>query len=139
MMRTGAATRIVQDSPAVRDLLVVEAVRDEQADRLLKERMRVRGKNPETNSPEEEVRFMLELTKTIGPGRRELLQAMALEPAVAIPQKSYARRIETSEARCVPMQLATATFIKIRITSGPYRGREGWVCDADIIHIPMSP
>jgi hypothetical protein len=56
----------------------------------------------------------------------QLLGAMAREPGVEIPGGSYARLVEFSQAQCEDFN--RFHFMKVRITSGPRRGAEGWAC-----------
>ena len=65
------------------------------------------------------------------PNRREFLLAMSQRPEVLISEKTYARLLEYSGAHCNPIGYSTV-YIKVRVTSGPLAGREGWLCEDDI-------
>ncbi len=60
-------------------------------------------------------------------GRGEFLEAMAKMPGFLVPYRSQCEVVERSRAACGP-PLYNELFVKVRITTGPMRGKEGWVC-----------
>lgn len=60
--------------------------------------------------------------------RSQFLQALANEPSVSLPGGTYLQDIETSKAKCFLDPFSTPTFFKIRVLSGPFKGKEGWTC-----------
>src|ERR1700683_4091237 len=49
-------------------------------------------------------------------------------PGFTVPIKSYCRIIQRSTSKCGPTPEATAVYVLISLTSGPSRGKQGWVC-----------
>ena len=56
------------------------------------------------------------------------VNAMKHQPSLQIRAKSYARLLESSTARCEVDPSLSANWVKVRITTGPERGREGLLC-----------
>lgn len=68
------------------------------------------------------------------PERTAFLYAMARVPAVLVEPNSYCRVLQRSQAKCTNDPESNCEFVKVRVTSGPSRGREGWGCDGDGIY-----
>lgn len=60
--------------------------------------------------------------------RSNLLAAVASAPGFLVPAKSYCTIVEDSDARCGSDPVYTVTYRLVRMTSGPARGKEGWIC-----------
>jgi hypothetical protein len=65
-------------------------------------------------------------------GRKEFLLAMSQQPGVLVPEKTYVRVLAGSGAVCGLIPGYSFTFVKVRVTSGPFLGREGWMCQGDV-------
>jgi hypothetical protein len=63
------------------------------------------------------------------PGRSQFLDAVRRQPGVSVPPGPYARQLERSKASCEPGQSKVGRLTRIRITTGPLKGMEGWVCE----------
>jgi len=61
------------------------------------------------------------------PDKAAFLEAMRLEPGIDVPSGSSARLLETSDALC-GREVEGATEERVRITTGPKTGVEGWAC-----------
>jgi hypothetical protein len=123
---------LVEDSPDVRRLLSVQKTRDDEFDEFRREK----------HTSEEGLRRvedMLVNPERYAPGRKEFLVAMSRQPGISVPEKTYARLLQYSGAHCTPRPGYTTVYIKVRITSGPFLGREGWVCEDDIRRTLMMP
>ncbi len=63
------------------------------------------------------------------PERVAFLKQMGREPAVLVATKSYCRVLKRSSAICRPSPIENPAFVKVRITTGPSKGTEGWGCE----------
>jgi hypothetical protein len=130
--RDGSHARLVEDTPEVERLLSVQKTRDDEIAKSWRE-----------NTKEERIKriqdVMLNPNRYSPPGRQEFLTAMSRQAGVSVPEKTYARLLEHSGARCNPMPVYTTVYIKVRITSGPLVGHEGWVCEDDIGRTYVMP
>ena len=61
-------------------------------------------------------------------GESNLLAAVASAPGFLVPAKSYCTIVEDSRARCGSGPVYTVSYRLVRITSGQFRGKEGWTC-----------
>jgi len=114
----------VADSPEVRRLLSDAAARDAEADglrRQLPDEEQIRLHNEMGLHPE---RYMVE--------RRKLLSEMARQPGVTVTGEQYFRIIEESPAGCADDPVTTSNYLKVRATTGPSKGSEGWACSRDV-------
>jgi hypothetical protein len=127
----GRPVRLIVPSPVVDSLLSHQRIQDEEVERFWHEphskeegikRVQERQTNPE--------RFY--------PGRGAFLLNMARQPSESIPARSYLRLLENSQVKC-SYPLYTATFIKVRVTSGPLDDRVGWVCEDDVFRTVVLP
>jgi hypothetical protein len=123
--RDGSHARLVEDNPEVRRWLSLQKTRDDR----INEWRREKHTNEEALKRVEE---MLVHPEIYAPGRKEFLSEMNRQPGISVAEKTYARLLEYSGAHCTPRPLYTTVYIKIRITSGPLLGREGWVCEEDV-------
>jgi hypothetical protein len=122
-----AQVRLIADNPEVRRLIAEQETHELQAVAYLREK----------RSPEEIRRWLVNEKmhwQESTPGRKEFLQKLAGQPAVMVAGNPC-RIIESSHTKCAP---GSPTFQKIRITSGPQRRQEGWVCESDISR-PVMP
>ena len=72
------------------------------------------------------------------PARKDFLEAMARAPGIIVPEKTYCRILTTSKVHCAS-QFSTQVYLKVRITTGPYRGSEGWGCEGSDIQYANGP
>jgi hypothetical protein len=106
----GDSIHLVADTEAIRGLLAVEEKRDEGL--------------TVTDKP---------------PARKDFLEAMARAPGIIVPEKTYCRILTTSKVHCAS-QFSTQVYLKVPITTGPYRGSEGWGCEgSDIAYANAFP
>jgi len=64
--------------------------------------------------------------------RRKLLSEMARQPGVTVTGEQYFRIIEESPAGCADDPVTTSNYLKVRATTGPSKGSEGWACSRDV-------
>ena len=130
--REGRETRLVNDSPEVERMLSIRKVRDTEAEKLWSKHL---NREEATNR----VSDAQVNPEHYAPGRKEFLMAMSQEPGVLVPEKTYVRVLAGSGAMCNLEPVYTFTFVKVRITSGPLRGREGWACQWDVPGVYAMP
>lgn len=116
---TGRDIRLVLDSDEIQRLVAQQSAFEPQ------ERIEVH-RHFAAGSPSTE----REIEKFI-PERITFLKTMGRAPTVAVPAKSYCRVLQRSNAVCSPRPIENPTYIRVRITSGPLKGREGWGCEGD--------
>jgi hypothetical protein len=123
--REGSETRLIDGSPEVDRLLSIQKARDTVADLMWKKQV---------NKEEAMKRFLDSLVnpERYAPGRKKFLLAMSQQPGILVPEKTYVRVLAGSGAECGPIPGHSFTFVRVRVTSGPLRGREGWVCQGDV-------
>jgi hypothetical protein len=117
---SGDGVRLVSDGPDVRRLFTNELARVFEETRAGEELLEKFGpaaiverrQHPEMYFPEH-VKFV---------------EAMAHQPSVTVPVGSYARLLERSRAKCEADPSISGEYAKVRITSGPLRGKAGWLC-----------
>jgi hypothetical protein len=62
-------------------------------------------------------------------GRLQFFNAVRDQPGVVVLESPYARELELSKAHCEPNSSSPpGRLARIRITTGPLKGKEGWVC-----------
>ncbi len=67
--------------------------------------------------------------------RREFLNSLNSMPGFDLPTTTEAKLLDTvRDCRCGMKEIYTNAVAKIEITSGPFAGKVGWVCDE-----PKSP
>jgi hypothetical protein len=130
--RDGSHTRLVEDSPEVERLLSVQKTRDTEANEFWREK----------HTDEEGLKHiedMLMRPERYAPGRKEFLAAMFNQPGISVPERTYARLLEYSGARCTPRPGYSTVYIKVRITSGPLLGQQGWICEDNVGRTQVMP
>jgi hypothetical protein len=74
------------------------------------------------------------------PGRREFLKNLESAPGFDLVTGSDARIVQTvPDCRCTMKEQFGNAMDKIQITSGPFEGRLGWVCDDKVRRLKMWP
>ena len=68
------------------------------------------------------------------PERVAFIDAMAKKPGVLAPPNSYCRVVQRSGAKCTKNPEYSSAFVKVRVSTGPSKGTEGWGCEEDIFH-----
>jgi hypothetical protein len=68
------------------------------------------------------------------PERAAFLDAMAREPSIRVAANSYCRVVKRSTAKCCKAVQDTCTFVKLRVTTGPSKGTEGWGCEGENVY-----
>jgi hypothetical protein len=119
--------RIANDSEGVRKLIFDE--RDQQ----ISER---RGRT------EEEWKAIIKAENFQGreaPRRLDLLNRFASAPGFDVPNAEDAEVLETTNCGCTLKEQYSNAMVKIRINSGPFASRVGWVCDDRIRRVRMWP
>ncbi len=129
------SVRLILDSVEVQHLISRQeslSSRDRQEiDRYTQDVLRLA---PECMHPGDTCPRLEELEKNGAryiPERVAFLDAMATEPGFSVPPNSYCRVVQRSPARCTKNPHYTPTFVKVRITTGPSKGKEGWGCEGD--------
>ena len=69
------------------------------------------------------------------PERIAFLNAIARTPNKTIPPNSYCRILQRSAAICSRIPQDNPYYVKVRITSGPAKGQEGWGCLGNDIYV----
>jgi hypothetical protein len=122
--RPGSVTKLVADSVEVRRLLAGAAGREAQAERSRRELsndQQVQLMNDMEARPE---RYMAE--------RRKFLDSMGRQPGVFVAGEQYFRILEQSPAGCADDPVTTSNYLRVRVTTGPSKGSEGWACSRDV-------
>jgi hypothetical protein len=117
---------LASDSPEARKLLADEDARENEMYYAWREK---RHTLDEDGARYEDMRKHPELYP---PGRAQFLEEMAKLPGFAVPVKSYCSVIERSKSTCGATPLETTVYVFIKITSGPFRGKQGWVCETHV-------
>lgn len=130
-IETGIATRLITPGPDVQRLLSAQRVQDEEGERFWSE------KHTQQEGTER-VEQLRRNPDSIYPGRKQFLSAMAAQPAELVAANVYLRLLEESHVKCNNL-LYTTTFIKVRVTSGPFDGHVGWVCEDDVFRTVVWP
>ncbi len=74
------------------------------------------------------------------PRRREFLKSIKSAPGFDLVTASDARILQiVPDCRCTMKEQYGNAMDKIQITSGPFKGRIGWVCDDRVRRILMWP
>jgi len=118
---TREGARLVNDTPNVRRLVAEQAAQDVEQLRF----------DRESHTRDEIIAHVDDMKRhpeRFNRGRREFLDAMASQPGVLVPELSSLRTTEHSDARCHVWPLYDEVWVKVRVLSGPQKGREGWMC-----------
>jgi hypothetical protein len=75
----------------------------------------------------------------VSAGEREFLTRLSSSPGFDITSEADAKIIETTGCRCNLNVTYANTLVKLRITSGPFSGRVGWVCDDQVRRLWVWP
>ena len=91
-----------------------------------------RGANMIMDSPE--VRRLIAKEEKQEFPEVEFMAALAAQPSNLVAQNSYVQVLDLSRASCARDPHVTDVYARVRITSGPSRGKEGWLCqDKDFL------
>jgi hypothetical protein len=119
-----AQVLLAYDSPEVRRLLADEDAREYEVNRFWQDK----------HTPEERGNRTVDMMihpERYPPGRSDFLEAMANLPGFSVPSKSYCRVLESSKSTCGRTPIETAFYVLVRVTTGPARGKKGWVCSSN--------
>jgi hypothetical protein len=61
----------------------------------------------------------------------ELINELKVYPYFEVPARTHCKILKRTNIPC-HRDMYTSTFVKVRVTSGTFRRREGFVCDAEI-------
>jgi len=65
-------------------------------------------------------------------GRLNLLDWMALQAGGVVEGQQYFRLLEQSAVGCDLVPIPSAVFVRVRVSTGPLAGHEGWACSLDV-------
>lgn len=120
----GSSTKLIADSPEVRRRLAQAPSRDVEREQIQKGR-----------AWDEQLQLMEEIrqhpSQYLG-ARSDLLEWIGRQPGVVVEGEQYFRMLEQSSAGCDLLPIPSAMFIRVRVTTGPLAGREGWACNLDV-------
>jgi hypothetical protein len=119
-----AQVLLLYDSPEVRRLLADENAREGEINRFWRDK----------HTQEEGVKRIHDMARhpeQYPPGRSKFLEDMAKMTGFYVPSKSYCRILEGSESKCGRLPIETAVYMLVRVTTGPLRGKQGWVCSSN--------
>lgn len=122
--RPYSLTKLVADSPEVRRLLAAAPSRDMERDNFQKGR-----------TQEEQIQLNLEMTKhpeQYLADRMSLIDSIGRQRGVLVEGQQYFRVLEQSDVGCDLIPIHSAVYIRVRVTTGPHKDREGWACDLDV-------
>jgi hypothetical protein len=117
-----APVLLAYDSPEIRRLLADENAREEEVNDSF-----WRSK-PTREDGIKRIQDMSMHSERYPPGRQEFMNTMKNMPAFSVPAKSYFTVIESSKSRCGCMPVETLSYVFVRVTTGPSRGKQGWAC-----------
>jgi hypothetical protein len=132
--------RLILDSPDVRQLIAHQETMEKQERLNLDRVIRGMGKG-EPNPISGYIDLSLHPERYI-PGRLALIAAMNQQPAVTVvARRSYCRFLKHTRASCSKDPILDCYYIKVRITSGPSKGQEGWSCMFEDVALtgPIAP
>jgi hypothetical protein len=116
---------LITDSPEVRRLLDEEDAREEEVSRFFREPHSREDGNAH-------VKDMALQPDQYPPGRSEFLKAMSQMPGISVTGRSYCELIERTKSKCGASPIETAVFVLVRVTTGPSRGKRGWICQTQV-------
>ena len=118
----GERVHIVSDSPSAQMLIGTERA--------------LQQTDPKPASSVEIRQLMIdEVHGHTPPRRREFLNVFAATPGFDISEQTDADILEDSDCRCTLHAIFTTSLVKLRITSGPFQGRVGWVCEDQVVRV----
>ena len=120
--------RVTNDSEAVERMIFAEG--DLQA----------RERSGRTRAEWEEVIRAETFEGREAPRRREFLKKLASEPGFDLDSATDAKVVQTvADCRCTLRESYGNAMDKIRIASGSFAGRVGWICDDRVRRLRMWP
>jgi hypothetical protein len=125
----GSVTKLVADSPEVRRLLGDAADQDAEKDRLRRQLSWEQQMQLVVDMDKHPERYMAE--------RRKFLDAMLRLPGVLVAGQQYFSILGQSAAGCAVDPVSTSFYLRVRTTTGPAEGSEGWACSRDVQ--PIGP
>jgi hypothetical protein len=76
----------------------------------------------------------------VAPSRRKLRDFLTSAPGFSIETTTDAYITESlPDCRCTLSEIFTNRMVKIKINSGSYKGRVGWVCDDEVRRLNVWP
>ncbi len=115
--RDRGEVRLIRDSDRVQLLISQQSANQSrertEVDRYLKEQARILQQNNRY-----ELEQLQKHPEVYIPERIAFLDAMALEPTIVVPPKSYCRVLQRSTAVCTRRPQENPYFVRVRITSG---------------------
>jgi hypothetical protein len=121
-MSASSSTRLVPDSPAI--------------DQLLARNDLIAGQDWPGHTYEERVRGYEDQMRHRDEFKAEhqpLFDAMAIGSGVTVEGRQYFRLLRQSTTSCEPSgSVSSSIYILVRTSTGPSKGKEGWVCTKDV-------
>jgi hypothetical protein len=114
----------VADSPQVRRLL-------SEAANLEAEKHRSRQALPDP----QQVQLTIDMRahpKRYMAERSKLIETMAQQAGILVTGEQYFRILEESPAGCADDPVTTSNYLRVRVSTGPSKGSEGWACSRDV-------
>lgn len=143
-----SGTRLIVDSAEVQSLIAEHSVTNSHEEKELhrsfvehnKVFLRTKGKRTpeERDADAARLRELRQHPERHIPQRLMFLDKMAQAPSIVIPGASYCRILQRSDAICSRDPILNPEYIKVRITSGPLKGQEGWGCLGDGIGLTVA-
>jgi len=76
----------------------------------------------------------------VSPSRRRLVDFLNAAPGYVVDVPTDADILESlPDCRCTLSEIFTNRMVKIKVNSGSYKGRIGWVCDDKVRRLYMWP
>ena len=64
--------------------------------------------------------------------RSKLIETMAQQAGILVTGEQYFRILEESPAGCADDPVTTSNYLRVRVSTGPSKGSEGWACSRDV-------
>jgi len=64
--------------------------------------------------------------------RMRLIDSIGRQPGVFVEGQQYYRVPEQSDVGCDLILIHSANYVRVRVTTGPLKDREGWACDLEV-------
>jgi hypothetical protein len=64
--------------------------------------------------------------------RIRLIDSIGQQPGLLVTGQQYFRLLEQSDVGCDLSLIHSANYVRVRVTTGPLKEREGWSCDLDV-------
>lgn len=133
--------RLILDSPSVRELLARQEAVEERERRNVDQALQAGVNGGRSNAGMVWQDIVLHPERYI-PNRLAFIESMQLQPADSVVARfSSCRFLKQSRARCGRQPLYDSYYAKVRITSGPSTGKEGWSCMYEDVALtgPIAP